>query len=103
MARAHEHTITDPAEPSPVTVPTYGSLPYMRKTTVYLPDALKERLERAARDGNISEAELIRAAIDDYTRTSARPRPTLPLFESIGDPDLAGRVDKILEEGVGRD
>ena len=83
---------------------TYGILPYiMRKTTVYLPEALKERVERAARDRNVSEAELIRAAIDDYTRTSARPRPKLPLFESIGDADLAGRVDEILEEGFGRE
>ena len=76
---------------------------YVRRTTVYLPDVLKERLERAARDGNVSEAELIRAAIDEYTRTSVRPRPKLPLFESIGDADLAGRVDEILEEGFGRD
>jgi hypothetical protein len=103
MVRTQEHTVTDPAAPPSVTAFTYGNMPYMRKTTVYLPDALKERLERAARDGNISEAELIRSAIDDYTRTSARPRPRLPLFESIGDPDLAGRVDEILEEGFGRD
>ena len=75
----------------------------MRKTTVYLPDALKERLERAARQGNVSEAELIRAAIDSFTRTSARPRPTLPLFESIGDAELAERVDEILADGFGRD
>ena len=75
----------------------------MRKTTVYLPDALKERLERAARQGNVSEAEVIRAAIESFTRTSVRPRPTLPLFESIGDPGLAERVDEILADGFGRD
>lgn len=82
---------------------TYGSLPYMRKTTVYLPEALKERLERAARDRHVSEAELIREAIDTFTRTDARPRPLLPLFESVGDPRLAERVDEILAEDFGRE
>jgi Arc/MetJ-type ribon-helix-helix transcriptional regulator len=75
----------------------------VRRTTVYLPDSLKERLERVARERNVSEAELIRAAIDDFTRASARPRPTLPLFESIGDSELAERVDQVLAEGFGRD
>lgn len=54
----------------------------MRKTTVYLPDDLKLRLERAAGDNGLSEAELIRAAIDEYTRAHVRPRPRLPLFSS---------------------
>lgn len=80
----------------------YGTVPYVRKTTLYLPDSLKERLERAARDRNVSEAELIRAALDQYTRAEARPRPRLPLFESIGDPELAARVDEALADGFGR-
>jgi hypothetical protein len=54
----------------------------VRKTTVYLPDDLKLRLERAAEDSGLSEAELIRAAVDEYTRTHVRPRPRLPLFSS---------------------
>ena len=56
----------------------------MRKTTVYLPDDLKRRVERAAEDSGVSEAELIRSAIDDYTRTRVRPRPRFPLF-SVGE------------------
>jgi hypothetical protein len=68
----------------------------MRKTTVYLPDDLKLRLERAAGENGRSEAELIRAAIDEYTRTHARPRPRFPLFstgelEPITDWDEAMR------------
>ena len=78
-------------------------MPYMRRTTIYLPDALKVRVERAARERAVSEAELIRAAIDEYTRSSARPRPTLPLFGTVGDPLLAERVDEILAAGFGRD
>lgn len=78
-------------------------MPYVQRTTVYLPEALKARLARAARQRNVSEAELMRTAIDEFTRTSARPQPTLPLFDSIGDPDLAERVDAILAEGFGVD
>lgn len=74
----------------------------MRKTTLYLPDALKARLERAARDRDVSEAEIVRAALDAYTRTAATPRPTLPLFEAVGDAGLAERVDEVLAEGFGR-
>jgi hypothetical protein len=53
----------------------------VRKTTVYLPDDLKRRLERTAREQNRSEAEVLRIALDEYTRRE-RPRPTLPLFAS---------------------
>lgn len=73
----------------------------MKKTTLYLPDALKARLEWAARDRNVSEAELVREALDAYTRAGLRPRPTLPLIDSVGDPDLAERVDDVLAEGFG--
>jgi predicted transcriptional regulator len=70
----------------------------VKRTTIYLPDSLKERVERVARDRNVSEAEVMRTAIDAYTKTASRPRPRLPLFESIGDPNLAQRVDEILAE-----
>jgi len=74
----------------------------MRKTTLYIPEALKARLERAARDRNVSEAAIVRAALDAYTREEAPPRPTLPLLDSVGEPDLAERVDEILAAGFGR-
>jgi hypothetical protein len=66
----------------------------MRKTTVYLPDALKRRLAQAAHSCGQPEAALIRAAIERLLE-EARPRPTLPLFRS-GDPTLAERVDEAL-------
>jgi Arc/MetJ-type ribon-helix-helix transcriptional regulator len=74
----------------------------MVKTTVYLPESLKERVTRVAREQNRSEAEVIRVALEAFT-SNARPRPTLPLFQSVGEPDLAERVDEILAEGFGRD
>jgi hypothetical protein len=77
-------------------------MPYVQKTTVYLTDSLKARLERAAREAKTSEAAVIRDAIDSYTRGTVRPAPTLPLFERIGGADLADRVDDVLAEGFGR-
>lgn len=67
----------------------------MKKTTVYLPDELKAALERAAAREGRSEADLIRQAVRDLTRTSEPPRPKLPLF-SGGDPTLAERFDEEL-------
>jgi hypothetical protein len=78
---------------------TYGRV---LKTTVYLPDALKRRLEELARRERRSEAALIRAAVDGYVRERHRPKPRAGLFAS-GDPLLAERVDELLAEGFGRD
>lgn len=73
----------------------YGSVYVMRRTTVYLPDELKARLERVAGEQQRSEADVIRAALERYTADEVRPRPRLPLFES-GQPDLAETVDEAL-------
>jgi hypothetical protein len=53
----------------------------MKKTTVYLSDELKRRLERTAREQNRSEADVIRAGIELAT-ASDPPRPRLGLFNS---------------------
>ena len=65
----------------------------MRKTTVYLPQELKERLERTARTQGRSEADVIRAALEAFTAPPERPRPRLGLFhaEPITDWDEAMR------------
>jgi hypothetical protein len=60
----------------------------MRKTTVYLPDALKRRLAQAAHRRGQPEAAPIRAATERLLEEETRPRPTLPLLRS-GDPTLA--------------
>ena len=66
----------------------------MVKTTVYLPEGLKARLERLARQEGRSEADVIRTALEEYTSTRARPRPKLPLIEGGNSPpDLAERFD----------
>jgi Arc/MetJ-type ribon-helix-helix transcriptional regulator len=73
----------------------------VRKTTVYLPDELKARIEYVADQTRRSEAEVIRSALEEYTQRE-RPRPRLPVFESLGEP-IAHRVDEILAQGFGRD
>jgi hypothetical protein len=67
----------------------------MEKTTVYLPDDLKQALRRAARASVKSEAELIREGIGLVTGTHRIAEPRLPLIES-GQPDLAEHVDEAL-------
>ena len=77
----------------------------MRKTTIYLPDELKEDLAQASERVGRSEAELIREAVGDLVSRLSEPRPRLPLFAS-GDPTLAERVDEELagfgETGFGK-
>lgn len=80
----------------------YGTMCGMFKTTLYLPEELKEALERAAAERDISEASLIREALSEKVRSLERPRPTVPLFpEGLGDARAAERVDELLE-GFGR-
>ena len=67
----------------------------MRKTTVYLPDELKQALARTAESRGCSEAELIRDALREFTSSAAPPRPRLPLCRS-GKPNLAERVGDAL-------
>jgi len=67
----------------------------MRKTTIYLPDELKNDLAQASERVGRSEAELIREAVGDLLSRLSEPRPRLPLFAS-GDPTLSERVDEEL-------
>jgi len=77
---------------------TYGKMYGMKKTTVYLPEALKASLEKMAAEEDRSEAEIIRAAIEAAVKNRQRPRPKIPLTsESLGDPRAAERVDELLE------
>lgn len=75
----------------------------MRKTTVYLPEALKADLERMAAEEDRSEAEIIRAAIQAAVDRRQRPKPRIPLTsKGLGDPTAAERVDELLA-GFGED
>ncbi len=63
----------------------------MNKTTVYLPEALKQGVERLAQQRACSEAEVIRQAIQDAI---ARPKPRSGIIP--GDSSWAERVDDYL-------
>ena len=58
----------------------------MRKTTIYLPDELKEDLAQASRRVGRSEAELIREAVGDLVSRLSEPRPRLPLAPQQNPP-----------------
>jgi len=68
---------------------------FVRKTTVYLPDDIKESLSRLAAETGRSEAELIRQALIMLTASAPRPRPNGRLFDS-GTGGLAEAVDEAL-------
>ncbi len=73
---------------------TYG----MRKTTIYLPDELKKRLENLARTSGRPEAQVIRDAISTATSAATSPAPRVPLMKrGLGDPSIAENVDALLE------
>jgi len=63
----------------------------MNKTTVYLPDELKNAVSRAARERGVAEAEIIREAIQAAV---TRPAPRGGLFET--DEAFAERSDELL-------
>jgi hypothetical protein len=74
----------------------------MVKTSVYLPEELKERLAEAARTSGESEATIIRSALEQWLAAMLRPRPS-PHWGKVGftDPELADMVDEILADGFG--
>ena len=75
----------------------------MKKTTIYLPDDLKQRLEEVARTTGRPEAAVIRDAITVATRAATSPRPRVPLMaRGLGDATISETVDALLDERFGR-
>ena len=76
---------------------------YMVKTSVYLPEELKERLAEASRDSGESEATIIRSALEQWLAGLMRPRNS-PHWGTVAfaDPHLADNVDDVLAQGFGR-
>jgi len=70
----------------------------MKKTTLYLPDELKEQIELLAKAEGISEATVIRDAIATAVNTRRRPEPRAPLPGlRLGDSTVAERAGDLLE------
>jgi plasmid stability protein len=68
----------------------------MIKTTLYLPEDLKDEIKRAAAEKGSSEAELIRETLRSGLAGRTRPKPQTGIFDS-GDPYLAEKVDELLK------
>ena len=75
---------------------TYVTMYGMKRTTVYFPDDLKQRLEEVAERESRSEASIVREAVQAALDKRDAPVPELPLFDGWGDPTLADRVDELL-------
>jgi hypothetical protein len=74
----------------------------MKKTTLYLPDGLKQRVKSKARKEGRSEADVMRDAITAAVG-QAPVRPTVPLFDfELPDPTMAQHIDDFLD-GFGED
>jgi hypothetical protein len=75
----------------------------MVKTSVYLPEELKERLAEASRASGESEATIIRSALEQWLAGLLRPQHS-PNWGTVafGDPHLADKVDDILADGFGQ-
>ena len=73
----------------------YGTVYDMVRTTVYLPEELKEELARAASRSGRSEAELIREGVRTVVDAQRSARPRIPLFTS-DDSSMAEQVAECL-------
>ena len=81
---------------------TYGTLGFVKKTTIYLDETDDVALSRAAARRGASRTELIREAIRSLLEREASPgRRPRPLGGS-GHDDTSQRVDEILADGFGR-
>lgn len=68
------------------------------KTTIYLPEDMKRKLEEISASEGRSEAELIREAVKRSIENRSCPKPRIPLSENaLGDPTIADRTDELLE------
>ena len=77
----------------------------MKRTTVFLDEALLRKAQKRARADGKSFALLVREAVTAYVAAPARPRglPSITGMFAGGPPyDTSERVDEILRETLGR-
>lgn len=70
----------------------------MKRTTVFLPDDLHERLRGEAFASRVSMAELIRTRLEGHSRSRSKPKDD-PLAKAIGivrDGRLSQNIDEEL-------
>lgn len=76
---------------------TGGTLPWMKKTSLYLEPELDDALRRLADERGVTKAEVIRQALRAAVPGVRRPRVTA-IGVAEGPGDVAGDVDRHLRE-----
>jgi hypothetical protein len=79
----------------------YGIMYGVKRTTVYFPEEMKAVIEREAARRGVTEAEVIRTAVESLLGDSNPPIPDPPLFPNGFGTDIAGRVDDLLDAMAG--
>jgi hypothetical protein len=69
----------------------------VKRTTIYLSEEMKTAIEHEAAGRGVTEAEVIRGAVDVYLRDSNPPMHELPLFPKGFGREVSARVDELLE------
>lgn len=82
---------------------TGGTVGSVRKTTIYLPDALERRMRQAAERLGMSRADITRSALEQYLDRSESQRG-LPPSVGMGDNAATSAADykERLAKGWGR-
>jgi hypothetical protein len=74
----------------------------LKKTSIYLDDALDRVLAQRAADEGLTKAEWIRRGLEGLATRPQRAKPTVGVFSS-GIPDLASNDEKYAAETDGND
>lgn len=74
----------------------------VKRTTVYLPEEMKSAIEREATRRGVTEAEVIRGAVEGALGSTRKSKQQRPVFPKGWGENVAGRVDELLE-GMGSD
>lgn len=69
----------------------------MKKTTLYLPDDLKTKVEKAAKQQKLSEATVIRDAIAAAVGGVEVPKPRPLEGVKLSEQNVSERVDELME------
>jgi hypothetical protein len=70
------------------------------KTTVYLDETVAWKVRQLAKTAGRSQAEVIRDALETYTREAERPRPKGIGTRASGRSDVSARAEELLREAA---
>lgn len=73
----------------------YDSIRHMKRTTIFIPEALERRLQQFALRENKSAASVVREALSSHLDSKLAPFTLPPTFDS-GRSDIATRFEELL-------